>query len=740
MNNLKLIKFTVLVLLLGIVSTNGLLAQNNPMSGESFNLPLGVLDPGQTVTITFDVTVDNTLNSNQVCTQGLVSGSNIQDVLTDDPDTPAANDATCTPAEPPQLADLDYGDAQDAAGGPATGNPYPTLLEHNGARHIIVLGLSLGPLVDADPDGQPTGLADGDDTDGTDDEDGVTLPPVFTAGDPAAFVTVDGGPSGGILDAWIDFDGNGVFDDPVERITPSPGFPLAPGPGNLVLFAVPAGALPGSSYARFRLSNNGALLPAGLAPDGEVEDYQVQIEGAPQYPFMTIWAVNDNTDGKLQYYTLDMGTPFLNIEGDILGIAGDKDLEDLIIDDSSPQNNPLQSDGTFYLVNNVVTSTIYSLDFSEFDNNPTTPVTATLVGSTGIPANPSGNSEGEISSLLIYNGQLYGLSKHTKQLYEISKVDGSVNQIFTLNVTGDFRTDGMVYRPDDGIVYLLKTNDSGGESEIWKFNGFPGEDISFVRNIDESGKVEAITVHPDGFLYASDQTRLYKISVENPYIGYLADYTVDIEGMDYFYGIEASIPPVATRAFIEIIALPVELESFTAEARSSKVILNWQTATEVNNYGFEIHRQAEDNEWITLGFVEGHGNSNSPKTYSFTDSYPTGGSKFMYRLKQIDNDGQFEYSDIVEVEFVPTEFTLHQNYPNPFNPSTVIKYAVPEDARVTIVIYDVLGSQIAELVNGDVAAGNHEVTFEGSDLASGIYFYRLTAGSFSQINKMLLMK
>jgi len=116
MNNLKLIRFTVLVLLLGILSANGLLAQNNPMSGESFNLALADLDPGQTVTIfnlvladldpgqtvtiTFDVTVDNTLNSNQVCTQGLVSGSNFSDVLTDDPDTPAADDATCTPAQP----------------------------------------------------------------------------------------------------------------------------------------------------------------------------------------------------------------------------------------------------------------------------------------------------------------------------------------------------------------------------------------------------------------------------------------------------------------------------------------------------------------------------------------------------------------------------------------------------------------------------------------------------------------
>ena len=198
-----------------------------------------------------------------------------------------------------------------------------------------------------------------------------------------------------------------------------------------------------------------------------------------------------------------MGISLVNIEGDILGINGDKDLEDLIIDyppeiDSPPLNKSLlQNEGTFYIVNNVGTSTIYKLDFSEFDRDPTSPVNATLVGSTGLPANPNGNSEEEISCFYIHYGHLYGLSKETKKLYEISKVDGSVNQVFTLNVQGDFRSDGMTYRPGnngntfgpttDGTVYLLKTNESGGESEIWKFNSFPGGDISYVRRIETSG-------------------------------------------------------------------------------------------------------------------------------------------------------------------------------------------------------------------------------------------------------------
>ena len=230
--------------------------------------------------------------------------------------------------------------------------------------------------------------------------------------------------------------------------------------------------------------------------------------GGGGFDFMTIWAVNDDVDGVLQYYTLELNNNFLNVEGNILGVQGPKDIEDLKIDD----------DGTFYFVNNVGTSTIYKFNFSELDGDENTPVPATLVGSTGLPSDPNVFSPEEISSLLFYGAplegfqsNLFGIGLASKKLYEISTFDGSVNEIATLNVGGDFRTDGMTVR--EGIVYLLKTNDSGGESEIWKFDNFPGGDISYVRQIETSGKVEALTAHPDGFLYASDEDRLYQISV-----------------------------------------------------------------------------------------------------------------------------------------------------------------------------------------------------------------------------------
>ena len=146
-----------------------------------------------------------------------------------------------------------------------------------------------------------------------------------------------------------------------------------------------------------------------------------------------------------------------------------------------------------------------------------------------------------------------------------------------------------------------------------------------------------------------------------------------------------------------------------------------------------------------IGFVNGSGNSNSPKEYSFTDKNLNTGN-YSYRLKQIDNDGKFEYSNsvFVEINNQPQEFALYQNYPNPFNPSTRIQYQVSSIAHVTLKVYDVLGNEISTLVNEEQPAGSYEVEFDASsgiqNLASGIYFYQLKAGGFNVSKKMLLLE
>jgi hypothetical protein len=188
--------------------------------------------------------------------------------------------------------------------------------------------------------------------------------------------------------------------------------------------------------------------------------------------------------------------------------------------------------------------------------------------------------------------------------------------------------------------------------------------------------------------------------------------------------------------------LPVELSSFTAVVNGNTIILNWRTETEVSNYGFEIERTSTSISagWEKIGFIEGHGNCNSPKDYSFTDS-PQEGTAFHYRLKQIDTDGKYNYSDIITVELAtPEQFELRQNFPNPFNPSTHIAYNLPSDGFVTIKVFDIVGSEIVTLVNEEKKAGSYLVSFDGVNLSSGVYICTLIGNSLIRSIKMLMIK
>ncbi len=190
--------------------------------------------------------------------------------------------------------------------------------------------------------------------------------------------------------------------------------------------------------------------------------------------------------------------------------------------------------------------------------------------------------------------------------------------------------------------------------------------------------------------------------------------------------------------------LPVELTNFTANICEEEIKLNWQTATEVNNYGFQVERQilnqVQNDKWESIAFVEGHGNSNSPKEYSFIDSDNLS-RLVQYRLKQIDIDGGFEYSDVVEVEINSTkEFKLAQNFPNPFNPTTKIDFSIPSDNNVEVKVFNTLGMEVATLVNGYKNAGTHSVEFNANNLSSGIYFYKIVSGNYSDIKKMILLR
>jgi hypothetical protein len=188
--------------------------------------------------------------------------------------------------------------------------------------------------------------------------------------------------------------------------------------------------------------------------------------------------------------------------------------------------------------------------------------------------------------------------------------------------------------------------------------------------------------------------------------------------------------------------VPVEFAYFTAENDLDKVTLRWQTATEKNNSGFEIHRsvQNDNTEWEKIGFVEGQGTTTEKANYSFKDKISDSGI-YKYRLKQIDFDGTASYSDEIEIEVSgPTDFALYQNYPNPFNPSTKIKFALPEKTELELSVYNSLGEKVADVFKGELSEGYHEIEFFADNLSSGIYFYRFESKDFVSVKKMIVMK
>ena len=184
----------------------------------------------------------------------------------------------------------------------------------------------------------------------------------------------------------------------------------------------------------------------------------------------------------------------------------------------------------------------------------------------------------------------------------------------------------------------------------------------------------------------------------------------------------------------------VELTSFKGNYYDGSVHLEWFTSNEINNYGFEIQKRYDNTEFEKIGFVQGSNNTTEGNDYSFTDtdllSY-----RIYYRLKQIDFNGKFKYSDVVMVEDPAlNEFQLYRNYPNPFNPSTTISYSLPRQARIKIALYNILGNLVEILFDGEQTAGIHQLILNAKDLSSGVYFVSMVADHFNKSIKISLLK
>ncbi len=305
--------------------------------------------------------------------------------------------------------------------------------------------------------------------------------------------------------------------------------------------------------------------------------------------------------------------------------------------------------------------------------------------------------------------------------------------------TGYFPDFSMLVSPQNNTVG--NTNDQADYSiEIPEVTLFDGEAM-FTANIEPAPATGAfdITFDPGNTINSFPGS----ITMTVHTVGTVPNgtYTVKVQGE----GVTA-IPVHRREVTVEVIDnIPVELTSFSANMNKNNVMLSWITATELNNNGFEIQRSFNSENqkavWNKIGFIQGNGSSTESHAYSFTDENIVKPGHYSYRLKQIDFDGKYAYSPVAEIDVnKPTRYYLSQNYPNPFNPTTTIEFSTPERSHVSLKIYDVLGNEVASLVDGWMESTNHKVIFNAANLASGIYYYTLTTGNFTSTKKLILLK
>jgi|GEM_PF-5873482 len=301
------------------------------------------------------------------------------------------------------------------------------------------------------------------------------------------------------------------------------------------------------------------------------------------------------------------------------------------------------------------------------------------------------------------------------------------------------KTGAVVPQPEIITVHEFVTNAEKYESHLIGFMGLTkSSGVWPTSNSNKSIYMKDGSGNDSIQVFVDLDTKLYQMTEPTwpqDMIGVASQYASSGVG-------GYQVLPRYTTDFLAPGTLPVELSTFTAVVNMKSVTLNWQTATETNNSGFDVERSSDGVNFAKIAFVKGKGNSTENTSYSFIDQSLRPGS-YSYRLKQIDYSGKFEYSNAVEAQIIsaPTTFTLSQNYPNPFNPSTVINFSVDKQGLTSLKVYNVLGQEVSILFNSIAAQGQvYTVNFDASKLSSGIYFYQLQQGNLVQIHKMMLMK
>ena len=277
---------------------------------------------------------------------------------------------------------------------------------------------------------------------------------------------------------------------------------------------------------------------------------------------------------------------------------------------------------------------------------------------------------------------------------------------------------------------------------IWSYPMVFQFGVTSIPDIDNDGVDDVIAGDQDGTLYCINgkgDSLIFSKNYPGDWI-YTVNKMPSIDGNGSYEILTGTKNGKVVCLSGGLNVIPVEMNTFTASVADGKVLLNWSTASETNNYGFEVERKNGNSSWNKIGFVPGTGTTTQMHSYSYTDENVSAGD-YSYRLKQVDFDGSFEYSQVVEaVVGGAYEFALEQNYPNPFNPLTNIKYSLKAKSYVELKVINLLGEEVKTLVSEEQQAGSYTINFDASSLASGIYFYTLKAGDFVSTKKMILLK
>ncbi|MFH0734009.1 MAG: endonuclease [bacterium] len=431
-------------------------------------------------------------------------------------------------------------------------------------------------------------------------------------------------------------------------------------------------------------------------------------------------------------------------------VDGVADTNDTNLSDGSAVVNVTYAGNDYYSFSGLSASTIYYFKIYSYsgsdasinyktDGVPTT--NATTLASSGSSADlfiseyVEGGSSNKYIELFNGTGASVDLSNYKLQLYS----NGSAIPTNENTLTGTLANNStIVYKNSLAAIYA-------GDATILTSVNFNGDDAVALYKISPSGFIDIFgQIGADPGTAWTDEssgnttlnkTLRRKSSVTHGITTNPTGFpTLGTEWDMYNQDIVSGLGSHTS-------ALPVELNSFGGVFLNNQIQLNWQTASEINNYGFEIEKKSEYTNWEKIGFITGNGNSNVTNFYTFTDKQVLPATCY-YKLKQIDNDGTFKYSETIKIEsgIKPDNFILYQNYPNPFNPSTVINYYVPQKNKVSLVVYDMLGKVIAELVNEEKESGLYSVNFDSNNISSGVYFYTLQSGEYTKTNKMTLLR